>query len=198
MIGQETFGQFEAQQMRREACLLQDLRDIVREIRMPDLCCRYVYRDFPSGFTCIQPGFRLKRRLSQDPEAEIADELGALRDRYEFGRRNITKRGMVPAHQSLEASDPAVRQRNLRLIVHGQANVLGDRPAQFARDCDLVLDGRIHSGLKENQTTTTAFLGAVQSKIGIALKVVQIPAVAGNHRNANACPNAYLAAVEEN
>ena len=115
-----------------------------------------------------------------------------------FGRRNIAERRMIPAHQSLEASDPAVRQRNLRLIVHGQANVLGDRPAQFARDCDLVLDGRIHSGLKENQTATTAFLGAVQSEIGIALKVGQIPAVAGNHRNANACPNAYLAAVEEN
>jgi hypothetical protein len=36
---------------------------------------------------------------------------------------------------------------------------------------------RIHAGLEEDQTPTTAFLGAVQAQIGIALKVGQIAAV---------------------
>jgi hypothetical protein len=57
--------------MRRQPCLLQDLRDIVHEIRMPDLRRRYVDRDFPGGFARIQPGFRLQRRLAQNPQAEI-------------------------------------------------------------------------------------------------------------------------------
>ena len=41
----------------------------------------------------------------------------------------MAERGMTPAHQGLEAGNPAARQRNLRLIVDAQADVLGHRPA---------------------------------------------------------------------
>jgi hypothetical protein len=43
--------------MRRQARLAQDLRDIVREIRMPDLRCRYVDRDFRAASPASSQSF---------------------------------------------------------------------------------------------------------------------------------------------
>jgi hypothetical protein len=67
---------------------------------------------------------RLPAGLAQHPAADRHDQAGLLGERDELERRHEPALGVVPAHERLDAGDPAVVELDDRLVVELELAVL--------------------------------------------------------------------------
>ena len=79
----------------------------------------------------LGPGRGLRAGGAQDPFAERHDQAGLLGDRDELAGGISAALRMLPAHQRLEAGEPAVAELELGLIVELEL-VRAQRKAQVA------------------------------------------------------------------
>ena len=136
-------------------------------------------------------GLRAGRR--QHPFAELVDQAGLFGDRNEFGGRDHAAFGMPPAHQRLAAGDAVVREADAGLVVDLQ-RLVGDRLAQIHFQFAARLDLGVHVGLEEAIGPAARRLGGIHRQIGVLENLVEIDAVLGRQRDADAGVRGQLVA----
>ncbi len=119
------------------------------------------------------PLSHLGQRGGEHPAADLTDEPHLLRQGDELRRRHMSEHGVVPAHQGLEADDPALNRIHLRLITQVQlppADGLGQKLLQG----QLAVQALLHAGGEALPAQAPHLLGLVHGHVGARDQVVPV------------------------
>ncbi len=188
---QHGFGDLELKPARMQPRLVERGDDRRQQADLLELAGRQVDGDLDVA----RPARCRAAGLPEHPFAEVADQAGLLGHGDEFGRTEQAALWMTPAHQRLEARDAVVGQRQHRLVV--QFELLGgQRLAQFESEPVAALRVEAHGVLVETEGGAAVRLGCIERKVGVAQQRVDVVAVLGGKRDADAAIDMFHDAVE--
>jgi hypothetical protein len=125
-------GDLEREALRRDPRPLEAVRDLARERRVEQLARTDVDGDV-DVVAVVSPGPALGEGGLEHVSRQRPDHPGLLRERDELLRLDEAERGVLPAHERLDAADRAGQRGRERLVVDVDLAVL-DRPAQIRDD----------------------------------------------------------------
>jgi hypothetical protein len=128
------------------------------------------------------------------PEAEVDDRAGVLGQADELRRTEPAPRGMLPAHERLDAGDAATVELDDRLVVDLELAGL-DRRRQVGTELEAVDRAAMELLLEDADRTDAALLRAVHRDVGVAQQVVDRSG-AGVERHADGGRDREAAPVE--
>ena len=142
-------------------------------------------RDVDREVDVVGPCRGLRAGRRQHPFAELVDQAGLFRDRNEFGGRDHAAFGVTPAHQRFAAGDGVVGEADAGLVIDLQ-RLVGDGLAQIQFQLAALLDQRIHVGLEEAIGAAARRFGGIHRQIRVLEDLVEIDAMLGSQRDADA------------
>lgn len=113
------------------------------------------------------PDPALAAGLAKHPPAEWQDQARLHGERDELRRWNQAALRVLPAHQRLQADDPAVRQAHDRLIVHRELLAL-DGTAQFSLQREARHGAGVHTRVEHGPAGLAPILGGIHRHVGLA------------------------------
>lgn len=113
-----------------------------------------------------------RQELLDGPAPQGDNQAAFFGDGDEFAWRHHPAGGMAPAHQGFQTGDPSGRNFHLRLIEQRQLAVL-ERRMKLLADRHAFAHLDIQIGRMEVELVAAAFLGAVQSEIGLHQQIVR-------------------------
>ena len=195
ILHQLALGDFQLDKLRPHARFVDDRADARREVQLPELPRREVHRHGERlgavGFPCAQVG----ARLPQHPFADRNDEPAFLQDRNEVRRRDDAAARMVPAQERLGAARALALQVELRLIDEAEFAAL-ERAAKLGPEERAGARALVDLGGKELEAVSARLLGAVHGGVGGAEERLDILAVGGEKRDADAGADEELVAAD--
>ena len=109
----------------------------------------------------------------QDPLAQLPDEAGFLRQRYEVGWHQQSELRMLPAHKSLQPEQRRAAHVDDRLILDQELVVHLQRPLQRGEELATACDRILHAVLEDLEQLLAARLGHVHGRVRIAEHLVR-------------------------
>ena len=122
--------------------------------------------------TQMLPAHGLAARLAHHPSAERHDEPRLFGERNERERREHSARGMVPAHERLDAGDLARVQEHDRLIAKNELLAL-DRVAQIGLELEPLHRFGVHARFVAAVLPLPALLRDVHRHVGVAQQIAR-------------------------
>ena len=196
VVHQGAFGQFQLQQFRIEAAVVQRRQHDLAEVLVLELFGRQVHRhaDGVAGAALPRPG--LVAGGAQHPFADRHDQACVLGQRNELVGRDQTALGMAPAHQGFDGDDVAAAHVDLRLIQQIQLLVFqGAAQANFELDVAHDLHGQRRA--VQPGVVLAAVLGVVHGGVGEFEQRIAVVAVFREQRDADAGGDEDLVAFDD-
>ena len=191
VLQQHRFGDLEVEPARREAGRGERAERDLHQVAALELHRRQIDRDADR----LGPARGLRAGGAQHPLAERDDQAGLLGERDELAGRDQAALRMVPAHQRLEAADPAVLEANDRLVVQLEFGV-GDGRAEIDLERVARLQPPVHLPLEEPVGAAAVALGEIERHVGVLEQLIRAGAVGGRDRDADAGADLDRAAAD--
>ena len=114
-----------------------------------------------------RPSGDLAARLAKDPAADRQDRAVLFGDLDEVARRHEAALRVLPAHEGLDAREPAGLEVDDRLVAEVQLVEL-DGLLELHRELVAVADGLVHARVEDLEAGLAAGLGHVHRDVGVA------------------------------
>src|SRR5690348_7553938 len=195
ILHQLALGDLELDHLRRHARRVEELADARRKVELAELPCREVHCNRQRPRAAALPLADVGARLAQHPFAHRDDEAAILEDRNELSGRDDAAGGMLPAQQRLGAAWPLALQLEFRLVEEPELAAL-ERAMQLAaqeRACARTL---VDLRGVEMEGIAARLLGAIHRRVGGREQRLDIAAIGGEKRNADARGDEELVAAD--
>src|SRR5438552_18838292 len=141
-------GDLQLEKSRREAGLVEDLRNTVEQVRLLELTDGEIDCERQRAISGIVPGLRLRAGDSHRPRADRDHDSNRFGERNEHGWRDHAEGGVIPAEERFHSADSSGAEIENRLVVDREL-LIDQRFSQSMLERDALQRFRVDERVEE-------------------------------------------------